>query len=65
MYVTVNLYSQKKGELNRFLSKFYNTNLEIEGNLSWEKQYQNPIEMAEIVGVFLDNIEDYFIHMWN
>ena len=64
MYVTVNLYSEKKGELNKFLSKFYNTNLEIYQDFTWEKQYTNPIEIAEIVGVFLDNIEDYFIHMW-
>ena len=64
MYVTVNLYSQKKGELNKFLSKFYNTNLEIYQKLSWEKEYSNPIELAEIIGVFLDNMEDYLIHMW-
>lgn len=64
MYVTVNLYSEKKGELNKFLSKFYNTNLEIYQDFTWEKQYANPIELAEIVGVFLDNIEDFFIHMW-
>ena len=64
MYVTVNLYSQKEGELNKFLSKFYNTNLEIYEDFSWEKQYTNPIELAEIVGVFIDNIEDYLIHMW-
>lgn len=64
MYVTVNLYSQKQGELNKFLSKFYNTNLEIYEDFSWEKQYTNPIELAEIVGVFLDNMEDYVIHMW-
>ena len=64
MYVTVHLYSQKEGELNKFLSKFYNTNLEIDKNFSWEKQYTNPIELAEIVGVFLDNMEDYLIHMW-
>ena len=64
MYVTVHLYSQKEGELNKFLSKFYNTNLEIDKNSSWEKQYTNPIELAEIVGVFLDNMEDYLIHMW-
>lgn len=64
MYVTVNLYSQKEGELNKFLSKFYNTNLEIYEDFSWEKQYTNPIELAEIVGVFLDNMEDYLIHMW-
>ena len=64
MYVTVNLYSEKKGELNKFLSKFYNTNLEIYQDFTWEKQYTNPIELAEIVGVFLDNMEDYFIYMW-
>ena len=64
MYVTVNLYSQKEGELNKFLSKFYNTNLGIYEDFSWEKQYTNPIELAEIVGVFLDNMEDYLIHMW-
>ena len=64
MYVTVNLYSQKKGELNKFLSKFYNTNLEIYQELTWKKEYSNPIELTEIVGVFLDNMEDYLIHMW-
>ena len=64
MYVTVHLYSQKQGELNTFLSKFYNTHLEIYEDLNWEKQYTNPIELAEIVGVFLDNMDDYLIHMW-
>lgn len=64
MFVSVNLYSKKLGELNNFLSKFYNTNLEIYKDLSWEKRYNNPIELAEIVGVFIDNIEDYLIHMW-
>ncbi len=64
MFVSVNLYSKKLGELNNFLSKFYNTNLEIYDDLSWEKKYNNPIEIAEIIGVFLDNIDDYFINMW-
>ena len=64
MFVSVNLYSKKLGELNNFLSIFYNTNLEIYDDLSWEKKYNNPIEIAEIIGVFLDNIDDYFINMW-
>ena len=64
MFVSVNLYSEKLGELNNFLTKFYNTNLEIYDDLSWEKKYNNPIEIAEIIGVFLDNIDDYFINMW-
>lgn len=64
MFVSVNLYSKKQGELNNFLSRFYNTNLEIYNDLNWEKKYNNPIEIAEIIGVFLDNIDDYFINMW-
>jgi hypothetical protein len=64
MLVTVNLYSQKKGELNRFLSHFYNTNFNIENNLSWEKKYANPVELAEIIGTFIDNYEDYDLNMW-
>ena len=42
MNVSVNLYSNKEGELNSFLSKFYNTNLEIESHLKWNKTYKNP-----------------------
>lgn len=64
MLVTVNLYSQKKGELNRFLSHFYNTNFGIEESLSWEKTYANPVELAEIIGTFIDNSDDYIINMW-
>lgn len=64
MYVTVNLYSEKQGELNKFLSKFYNTNLEIYEDLNWGKKYDNPIELAEIIGVFIDNIEDFSMYMW-
>ena len=64
MIAFVNLYSKKNGELNKFLSRFYNNNLEIEDKNSWEKEYNNPIEIAEIIGTFVDNIEDYEIDMW-
>ena len=64
MLVTVNLYSQKKGEVNRFLSHFYNTEFDLENSLSWEIKYANPIELAEIVGTFADNCEDYTLSMW-
>lgn len=64
MFATVNLYSENKGELNNFLSRFYNTNLDIIDNLKWEKKYANPIELAEIVGVFIDNFDEFNIKMW-
>lgn len=64
MLVTVNLYSEKKGELDRFLSLFYNTNLDIPDSLSWEKKYANPVELAEIVGAYIDNSENFELNMW-
>lgn len=64
MIATINLFSNKKGELNRFLSSFYNTNLDIYNSLKWEKKSANPVELAEIIGVFVDNSDSYLLNMW-
>lgn len=64
MNVVVTLFSEKSGELNKFLSNFYNTNLNIENKLNWEKKFANPIELAEIIGIFVDNSDKYLITMW-
>ena len=58
MIAKITLYSNKTGELNKFLSRFYNTNLDIENSLKWEK------ELAEIIGIFVDNSDDYVLNMW-
>ena len=60
MVATVN----KKRELNKFLSHFYNTDLDIENELKWEKKYENPIELAEIIGIYIDNSDNYMLNMW-
>lgn len=62
--VTVNLFSEKEGEVNKFLSHFYNTNLDLDSALKWNKEYNNPIEMAEIIGTYVDNIENFSLNMW-
>lgn len=64
MIATVNIYSDKKGELNKFLSQFYDTELNIENDLKWSKQYANPVEIAEIIGTYIDNCEDFTLNMW-
>lgn len=64
MATVIKIHSKKRGEINKFLSKFYNTNLEIEKKLKWEKEYKNPIEMAELIGTFADNIDEFDIKMW-
>ncbi len=64
MVVLVNLYSKQKGEISRFLSHFYNAHFDLEDSLHWEKSYENPVELAEIVGTFIDNCEDFTLDMW-
>lgn len=64
MIASVIFYSNEKGELNKFLSRYYETNLNIKDCLKWEKEYKNPIEMAELIGTFIDNNEDFKINMW-
>lgn len=64
MFTIVHLSSKKKGELNKFLSSFYNTNLELEDSLTWQKKYANPVELAEIIGTYVDNSDDYALFMW-
>lgn len=64
MESTITLFSNKKGELHKFLSNFFNTNMELQNNLNWKKKYDNPIEMTELIGTFIDNYSDYDINLW-
>lgn len=64
MYTIVNLYSDKSGEISKFVHDFYNTNIVLENDLKWEKKYDNPIEIADIIGTFIDNNDKYKINMW-
>lgn len=65
METIVNLYSDKPGEIFRFLTNFYNTdNLNLDNDLKWENKYNNSIEIVDIIGTFIDNIDNYKINMW-
>ena len=65
METIVRLYSSKRNEINSFLNRFFNTkNNDFINLLEWEKKYQNPVEIAEIIGTFIDNNDKYSINMW-
>ena len=55
---------KKVGEISKFLYDFYNKNISLKNNLKWEKIFENPIEIADIVGAFADNIDLYNMNMW-
>ena len=64
MSVSISLYSKKKNEIYRFLSSYNTDKLCDKSLLKWTKEFNNPIEIADIIGVFIDNSEKYDINMW-
>lgn len=66
MSAIVRLYSEKNCEINNFLTKynkkFLNDN--CVNLLEWEKEFENPIEIADIIGIFIDNNHNFNINMW-
>ena len=67
MKTFIKLYSSTKGEIARFLKSYYSIDLVNNFDyslLEWGKYFENPVEMSEIMGVFIDNIDDYKINMW-
>ena len=67
MQSIVSLYSVMPGELQRFLEDFYNTkdfDKTIFSDKHWEKKYPNPVEIVDIIGAYIENINEYNISMW-
>ena len=65
----IKLYSNEKNEIKRFLNTFLYNSKDIFNNLKtdtleFQIDYQNPVEMSDIIGAFIDNKEDYKINMW-
>lgn len=70
MDCVVKLYSNYDNEISRFLKSYFGSNASIIDNnsnnndLEWEKKYQNPIEMVDIIGTFIENNDKFKINMW-
>ena len=62
----VRIYSTNKNELQHFLELFFiNGNIFDLSNNYWEKLYENPVEISDIVGVFTENHNQYpNCNMW-
>ena len=64
MNTSIDLYSMKNNEIENFLSKYYESNITITDPLHWHKDFKNPIEIADFIGIFIDNYDSYKITMW-
>lgn len=64
MNSVVSLYSMKKDEIKKFLENYYEKEIKLDNSLEWSKEFINPIEIADIIGTFIDNNDKYSINMW-
>ncbi len=61
---SIAIYSEINGEIKKFLESFYSKNFNLSDNLFWENKYQSPIDMIDLISVFIDNNEKFSINVW-
>lgn len=64
MYAVIKLYSDKIGEISSFLTHFYKNKTAIETEFLWQKEYENPLEMTDMISALIENQDDYKVNMW-
>lgn len=65
MNAIIRLYSDENGEIPSFLSRFFeNKQITLENEFVWQKEYENPLEMIDMMGALIENQEDFKINMW-
>ena len=64
MKTNVSLYSPENGEINRFLSSFYDKKIQLPNDLKYNISFQNPVEMTDLIGAYIENNDKYNINMW-
>lgn len=61
----IRLYTDQSGEIFHFLNDFEQKTPSVsEEQLLWQKEFDNPVLMAEMIGVFIENNDKYKINMW-
>ena len=64
MIAKIKIQSSRQGEIDRFLTEFFNTQINLGQKTHWEKNYKNPIEISDIIGAYIDNKENFDIKLW-
>lgn len=64
MKSNVSLYSSKNGEINKFLSSFYDKKIQLKNDLKHNILFENPVEMTDLIAAYVENSHKYKINMW-
>lgn len=62
MKVVVNLWSNREGEIKKFLESYYEKEIDMDsGVMKWIYTYNNPLEAVDIISAVVDNSDKYKI----
>ena len=61
---SANLFTENSTDLSKFLNKFYGKEINLENNLKFEKDFENPVDMVELISTLVDNNEKFKIGIW-
>jgi hypothetical protein len=64
MGISVNLWSNKVGEIKQFLDSYYQKNIKMDEDVGhWINVYDKPLDAVDIISVIMDNKERYDISL--
>lgn len=64
MAITVSMWSDKKGEIKRFLNSFYQKEVKMDDDIGqWIYVYTKPLEAIDIISAVMDNKDKFHISM--
>lgn len=64
MKSNVSLYSPESGEINRFLTSFYNKKIQLPNDLKYNISFENPVEMTDLIAAYAENNDKFKMNMW-
>lgn len=64
MKSNVSLYSPENGEINRFLSSFYDKKIQLPNDLKYNISFENPVEMTDLIAAYAENNHKFKMNMW-
>lgn len=64
MKTSINLFSEKKGEIKNFLETFYSKSITLQNELVYKEEFETPIDMIDIISCFIDNNFKFQINLW-
>ena len=64
MKTNISLYSPETGQIDKFLTSFYNKKIDLEDKLKYNIFFDNPTETADLIAAYVENNDKYKINMW-